>query len=363
VHIEGYRSDSPPSDPTRESIRSHLLKLGFDVVGFTSVAAPDRADYYRKWIAKGCHGDMEWMAHQKELREDPAQVMPEARTLIVVGLNYYQEPTHPELTVARYALGRDYHRLMTKRLKSAVAWMQQYGGSHRALVDTGPILEKPLGMQAGVGWQGKSTILIHRKLGTWLFLGEIITTLDLPADPPERDHCGTCTRCITACPTKAITAPYQLDARRCISYLTIELKGPIPVEFRRAIGNRVYGCDICLEVCPWNRWAQLTREADFQERPLPSLSEVLHWSTQSFEQHFEGSPVRRLGWNRWMRNVCVVAGNSGNRDLVPRLQQLAHHDDPLIAEHAQWALNELTDSDRLTPSTLRRKGRKEARGE
>lgn len=218
---------------------------------------------------------------------------------------------------------------------------ESFGSAQKPYVDTGPVLEKPIAALAGLGWQGKSTILLNREHGTWLFLGFIFTTLELPSDEPAKEHCGTCTRCIDACPTGAITAPFQLDARRCISYLTIEHQGTIPNEFRRAIGDRIYGCDECLDVCPWNRWARETRETKFAARDYPDLRSMLAWTEEDFAEAFAGTPMKRAGLARWHRNVCVALGNIGDADDLPALHKVAHSDDALAAEHAQWAINEI----------------------
>jgi epoxyqueuosine reductase len=239
-------------------------------------------------------------------------------------------------------LGDDYHNLILKRLKKLCRVMREdYDGVQRPYVDTGPLLEKPIAAAAGLGWQGKSTILIEPKRGTWSFLGSIITTLDLPLSEAEKDRCGSCTRCIDVCPTRAITAPYQLDARRCIAYLTIEHDGPIPLEFREAIGDRLFGCDECLDVCPWNRWAKATNEVRFAPRDLPLMREMLKWDVETFAGRFQGSPMRRLKLGRFKRNICVVLGNVGTSADCDSLQVLASGQDALLAEHATWALSRI----------------------
>jgi epoxyqueuosine reductase len=271
--------------------------------------------------------------------------LPGAKSIVVVGLNYWQPQLKGRGRIARYALGEDYHYVMIEKLEALVAEMTASGAGAKVYVDTGPVLEKPLAARAGIGWQGKSTMLIHPKMGPWLLLGEIITTLELEPDEPESDHCGTCTQCITACPTGAITAPYQLDARRCIAYLTIELKGSIPEELRPLIGDRVYGCDECLDVCPWNRFAQTTREARFlvaeENSERDSLHALLEISAAEFKRRFAKSPILRVKRRGLLRNVCVVLGNIGTADDLPALEKAALHEEPLVREHAVWAIAQI----------------------
>jgi epoxyqueuosine reductase len=259
----------------------------------------------------------------------------------MVGLNYYQDEPEMRGRIAKYALGKDYHKLMYKRLKKLCTWMREQGGAQKPYVDTGPVLEKPIAAQAGLGWLGKNTMLLHRKHGTFLFLGTIITSLDLEPDPVEQDHCGSCTRCLDVCPTKAFPAPYQLDASRCISYLTIEHHGSIPMEFREAIGDRIYGCDDCLDVCPWNRWAQTTRESRFLFSGLPDIVVTLDWDEEMFRERFQGTPIMRLKLPRWKRNVCIVLGNSGDSKDLPSLLSLTDGEDEMVAEHARWAIDQI----------------------
>ncbi len=324
-------------DDLKSRLREEAAKLGFEAVGFAPVPAELRREYYLKWIAEGCHGSMDWMERNCDRRLHPVNILPEAKSIVVLGLNYYQQHPESAYRVAKYALGKDYHDFLYKRLKSLCAVMRELGGEQKPYVDTGPVLEKPLAELAGMGWQGKSTILIHRPLGTWLFLGVVFTTLDLPPDAPAKNLCGACTRCLDACPTKAITGPYRLDARRCISYLTIEHDGPIPEEFHHAIGDRVYGCDTCLDVCPWNKWAALTREERLLARPLPALRDTLAWTPEEFTAHFAGSPVKRLKLHRWLRNALVVLGNTGDAVELPAVEALRTHADPMVAWHAERA--------------------------
>lgn len=317
--------------------------LGFSAFGVTAVPVELRADYFRRWLAEGYHGDMAWMAREPERRTDPTRVLPEARSIIVLGANSWQPQPERGYKVATYALGGDYHDVLLQKLKQLCDDMHPHGGVHRPYVDTGPVLEKPLAAAAGLGWQGKNTLLIHRRQGTWLLLGVILTTLELPADTPEPDRCGSCTRCQDACPTQAFPAPYQLDARRCLAYLTIEHKGPIPEEFRVALGDRVFGCDDCLTVCPWNKWAVTTREARFAARPLPPLRETLAWTETDFTRIFSGTPIKRLGLARWWRNALIVLGNTGKPEDVSAVKGLLHHPDPVLAEAAAWAERRLTE--------------------
>lgn len=316
--------------------------LGFHAFGVTAVPVDLRRDYYKKWIAEGQHGTMGWMKRNNERRLHPEALIEEARAIIVLAMNYYQPDPDRSYRIAKYALGDDYHNLIYKRLKKICRYMRdEFGSVQRPYVDTGPLLEKPIAEAAGIGWQGKSTILVEPGQGTWSFLGNIVTTLDLPPAEPGKDRCGSCTRCIDVCPTKAITGPYQLDARKCISYLTIEHDGVIPVEYREAIGDRLFGCDECLDVCPWNKWAVPTEEAKFQPRTLPSLREMLHWDEGTFKDKMQGSPMRRLKLQRFRRNICVVMGNIGGREDLPALEQVASGDDAMVAEHADWAIRQI----------------------
>lgn len=318
-----------------------VRELGFDHWAVASAGQAPHTQQFLEWLQEGCHGDMAWLARDPGRRTNLECVLPGVRSILLVALNYYQDPAPTQARVARYALGQDYHGLIESRLKSLAALLARQGGEQKIYVDTGPVLEKNWAARAGLAWQGKSTMAIHPRLGTWFFIGTILTTLDLPATAPIRDHCGSCTRCMTACPTGAITAPYRLDARRCIAYLTIEHKGPIPVEFREAIGDRVYGCDDCLEVCPWNRWAKATREVAFQEIPRPKPAAMLAWTEAEFRSHFAGSPILRLKRERWQRNLCVVLGNTGSLEDLPSLEAAAAGPSPLVAEHARWAISRI----------------------
>ncbi len=325
----------------RERLRAEALAMGFDVFGVAPVAADVRADYFRRWIADGMHGEMDWLAKNPDRRTDATRVLPEARSIVVVGLNYFQPHPPAAYRIAKYALGADYHDVMLRRLKKLCGVMRSLGGDQKPYVDTGPVLEKPLAAEAGLGWQGKSTILLQRGFGTWLFLGVILTTLELEPSRKEPHRCGSCTRCLDACPTAAIVAPYQLDARRCLAYFTIEHDGPIPEEYRRPLGDRVFGCDECLDVCPWNRWARATQEARFAPRELPPLRETLAWTDEQFVERFRGTPVKRLGLRRWLRNALTVLGNTGTAADLPAVRSLLGHPDAMVAEHAAWAEREL----------------------
>jgi epoxyqueuosine reductase len=337
-----------------KTIKQRAHELGFDACGITSAEPAQHAAFYEQWAAAGKAGEMQWLTREPERRGNPGKVLAGARSIIVVGLNYWQSQPKGRGRIARYALGEDYHHMLLEKLAALTDEITACGASAKVYVDTGPVLEKPLAARAGVGWQGKSTMLIHPKMGPWLMLGEIITTLELQPDAPQRDHCGSCSKCITACPTGAITAPYQLDARRCIAYLTIELKGSIPEELRPLIGDRVYGCDECLDVCPWNRFAQTTREARFlapkndQETrdPLHALLEI---SQAEFKRRFARSPILRVKRRGLLRNVCVVLGNIGTVEDLPALRRAEDHEEPLVREHAAWAVRQIEM--RTHPST------------
>ena len=330
---------------TSAAIKSRGAALGLDVCGITSADPARHAAFYRQWTDEGRAGEMQWLAREPERRTDPRNVLPGAKSIIVAGLNYWQAQPEGRGRIARYALGEDYHHVLLEKLEALAAEITGAGASAKIYVDTGPVLEKPLAERAGVGWQGKSTMLIHPKMGTWLVLGEIITTLELEPDAPMPDHCGTCVKCIEACPTGAITAPYQLDARRCIAYLTIELKGSIPEELRPLIGDRVYGCDECLDVCPWNRFARTTREARFLAQPEETGRDALHAlleiSQPEFKRRFAKSPILRVKRRGLLRNVCVVLGNIGTADDLPALRRAEQHEEPLVREHAAWAVREI----------------------
>ncbi len=337
----------------RAAIRARALDLGFDTVGFarpdTVAAAGARL---RQFLALGRHGGMAWLADKADRRGDPAALWPEARSVVVLGLNYgpADDPLHllalPERgSVSCYARNRDYHDLVKGRLKQLAGWLAaRFDAQVKVFVDTAPVLEKPLAQAAGLGWQGKHTNLVSRTHGSWLFLGSVFTDLALPPDAAEPDRCGTCRACLDACPTNAFPAPYQLDARRCISYLTIELHGPIPREFRAATGNRIYGCDDCLTVCPWNKFAAASREMAFLPRvelTAPLLADLVGLDDADFRAVFSGSPVKRIGRARFVRNVLIAIGNSGDPALVACARARLDDAEPVVRGAAIWALGRL----------------------
>jgi epoxyqueuosine reductase len=334
-------------------IRSHGQALGFQQIGFSDLKL-DRAEAdLEQWLAEGRHGEMEWMARHGRKRSRPAELVPGTRSVITARMDYLPEAATDPLELAergdranisRYALGRDYHKVLRARLKKLAERIEQEIGpfGYRVFTDSAPVLEKPLAAKSGLGWIGKHTNLLNRHAGSWFFLGEVYVDLELPPDPPVRDHCGSCTRCIDACPTGAITGPYQLDARRCISYLTIELKGSIPLAFRSAIGNRVYGCDDCQAVCPWNRYAQFSSEDDFQPRhdlDAPALVDLFAWDEATFLERTAGSAIRRIGHERWLRNLAVALGNAPTApEVIAALRSRADHPSAMVREHVAWAL-------------------------
>ncbi len=344
----------------REAVRARALEEGFDVVRFVRAAAPrDTATRLSTFLEQGFHGTMEWMERNADRRADPALLWPEARSIVVLGANY--APDHDPLddlkqrrsgAISVYARGDDYHDVLKKRLKRLAGFVVgTFGGDAKVFVDTAPVLEKALAQEAGLGWQGKHTNLVSRDFGSWLFLGSLFTTLELAPDEPEVDHCGHCRACLDVCPTRAFPAPYQLDARRCISYLTIEHKDHIPREFRAAIGNRIYGCDDCLAVCPWNKFARTSREARFAARDAlnrPSLSDLARLDDASFRALFRGSAVKRIGRDRFVRNVLIAIGNSGNPALAGEAERLLGDPSPLVRAMAVWALSHLVDKRRFT---------------
>lgn len=330
------------AESLKRLLREAAMELGFTAFGVASVPADLRADYFVRWLERGCHGDMDWMLREPRRRMDVTQVLPEACSVICLGFNYFQTEPARRGRIAKYALGRDYHNFLLKRLKKLCLILRAQGGIQRPYVDTGPILEKPWAAAAGLGWQGKNTLLLHPRAGQWLLLGVILTTLSLPADKPIKDHCGSCMRCVDVCPTKAITGPYQLDARLCISYLTIEHKGSIPVELRPLVGHHLFGCDDCLDVCPWNRWAQKTVEPQLLPKDYPDPGTMLYWDECTFQSATSGTPIKRLGLSRWRRNICVVLGNIGTAQDLPALEFAAGCGDPLVEEHALWALERLS---------------------
>ena len=331
------------------SIRSRALELGFEKVGIARVGEAPHAGFLRQWLSREFHGEMAYMERGPERRMDPSKVLPGARSIVCVAKNYQSPGTHSEDPrvgrISRYAWGDDYHGVLLEQLHVLRAHVASLGGAAKVCVDTNAVLEKPWAQRAGLGWQGKHTNLIARDLGSWFFLGELITDLELDPDPPhEEDFCGTCTSCIDLCPTRAIVAPYVLDSRRCIAYLTIEHRGAIPRELRPLMGNLVFGCDICQDVCPWNKYAKVAPEREFYAREglrAPVLIELLGMTRDDFNRRFKDSPVKRAKHSGFLRNVCVALGNSGDRSAVPALEKALEHDEPLVRAHAAWALGRL----------------------
>ena len=322
-----------------ESLKKESEALGFHNFGVAKVPMELRRDYYNQWIKEGKHGTMSWMENNNERRLNPERLMPEAKSILVFAMNYYQKDPERNFRVAKYALGKDYHSVIYKRLKKICRFLKEnYDSDQKPYVDTGPVLEKPIAEAAGLGWQGKSTILVEKKRGTWSFLGSIVTTLDLPASKEGKDYCGNCTRCMDCCPTQAITSPYKLDASKCISYLTIEHKGSIPHEYREAIGDRVFGCDECLDVCPWNKWAKITNESQFEARSFSDLKTILSWDEEDFKSNLVSSPIKRVKLSGLKRNVALVLGNIGDKDDLPALELLANSDDSVLQEQAEWSI-------------------------
>jgi epoxyqueuosine reductase len=339
----------------KAALAGEARALGFDCVGVTDPdAIADAARHFRSFLDAGAHGDMDWLAANPERRADPRVLWPSVSSVIMLGVNYgpdenplaiLQQRTSGAISV--YAQGDDYHDVIKKRLKALARWLVAISGAEvKVFVDTAAVMEKPLAQAAGLGWQGKHTNLVSREFGSWLFLGAIFTTLDLPRDTADTDHCGSCQACLDICPTSAFPAPYKLDARRCISYLTIESKGPIPREFRKAIGNRIYGCDDCLAVCPWNKFAQAGREAKLAARAelrAASLAGLARLDDAAFRSLFAKSPVKRVGRDRFVRNVLIAIGNSNERALVVEAERLLDDDSPLVRGAAVWALSQLQE--------------------
>ena len=352
-------------DP-KAAIRDRALALGFDAVGFTlaglgAAAKQNLADY----IARGHHGDMGWLAETAARRADPQVLWPDARSIVVLGLNY--APGHDPLrlldrpergAISVYARNRDYHDLIKKRLKALARWMHgELACEVKVFVDTAPVMEKPLAQAAGLGWQGKHTNLVSRDYGSWLFLGEVYTSLELAPHDAETDRCGSCSQCLDICPTDAFPAPYRIDARRCISYLTIEHKGHIAAEFRAAMGNRIYGCDDCLAVCPWNKFAARTDEPAFLPRAelsAPRLADLAWLNDAEFRALFAGSPIKRSGRDRFVRNVLIGLGNTGDATQAPVAEALLDDASPLVRAMAAWALIRLADPPRVEDARRRR---------
>ncbi|WP_340267571.1 tRNA epoxyqueuosine(34) reductase QueG [Sphingobium mellinum] len=336
-------------------LKVEAKRLGFAACAIARAdAAPEAAGRLRQWLEAGHHGDMVWMEERAEQRGSPRGLWPQVRSVVMLGMSY--APGRDPLALAEvgdrgrisvYAQGRDYHDVVKKGLKNLGRWLvDQQQGALKVFVDTAPVMEKPLAQAAGLGWQGKHSNLVSRAHGSWLFLGALYSEIALEPDEPEEDHCGSCTACQAACPTDAFPSPYIVDARRCISYLTIEHKGPIPEEFREAIGNRIYGCDDCLAVCPWNKFADAAAAnrafVGRAELAAPELGDVLTLDDSGFREMFSGSPIKRIGRNRMVRNAAIAAGNSGDRRLIDRLRPLAEDEDAVVSEAARWAIGRLS---------------------
>jgi len=330
----------------KSNIKRISRELGFDDCRVSRAKEASHAEVFRQWIEDGRAGDMKWMERNIERRSDPAVVVEGAFSVVSLAFNYFPGKENPDVDyrIARYAWNEDYHDIIDEKLRDLNLAMEEMGGMQRFYSDTGPVLERDFATDSGLGWNGKSCVQIHKGMGTWFFLAELITTLDLPPDLPMGDHCGKCTRCMVVCPTGAITEPHRVDARKCISYLTIENSGPIPLEYRKAVGDWIYGCDLCQDVCPWNRFAKISRETKFHARQSifqNQLRDFLTLDDDGFRKLFAKSPIKRIKRNRFLRNVCVALGNVGGKKDLPALERAAGDEDALIAEHAAWAIQEI----------------------
>ncbi len=335
-------------------IKQRGKELGFQQIGVSDINVSQAGQQFNAWLAKNYHGEMAYMARNVDKRCQPQLLVANTLTILSARMDYLPEARLSEQVlsaselgfISRYALGRDYHKLMRKRLQKLADHIGQLASNfgYRVFVDSAPVLEKPIAEKAGLGWIGKHSNIVNKKAGSWFFLGEIFTSLPLPVDDKAENHCGTCQACIDICPTRAIVAPYDVDARRCISYLTIELRGSIPVEFRKAMGNRIYGCDDCQLVCPWNRFAQLSCERDYQPRHEldgAQLTTLFDWDEQNFLTKMEGSPIRRIGHESWLRNIAIALGNATTTDaIINSLKTRLAHPSAMVREHVQWALKE-----------------------
>lgn len=342
-----------PAQTLVAELRARATALGFDSFGIAAAdARPDLPAKLDAALAAGWHGDMDWMAETAERRASPNGMWPAAKSVILLGINYGPETDPLAIlgekslgSISVYARNRGYHEIIKGKLKEIAGLLARRTAAEvKVFVDTAPLMEKPLAEAAGLGWQGKHSVLVSREFGSWLFLGAILTSADLPADAPHAESCGSCTRCLDICPTNAFPAPFQLDARRCLAYLTVEHKGPIPVEFRAPMGNRIYGCDDCLAVCPWNKFASISREARLRARPeleRPALAELVQLDDARFRALFAGSPIKRIGLARFLRNVLIAIGNSDDATLIPLVEARLDAEDALVRGAAVWALRRL----------------------
>ncbi|MBF0369723.1 MAG: tRNA epoxyqueuosine(34) reductase QueG [Magnetococcales bacterium] len=342
----------------KEALRAQALAIGFDVARFAPATPPPTADNLLPWLEKGCHGEMAWLTQNTARRQDPGQLMEGVGVVLVLGSNYRPAEsfchTPPRMGISAYARNNDYHDHLKKRLKRLSRWLRDHLGEEvntRGFVDTAPVMEKPLAATCGIGWQGKNALLISRQYGAWLLLSELFLPFPLPPDPPEPDRCGSCNRCQLACPTGALDIPYRLEARNCIAYLTVEYKGPIPLHLRRAMGNRVFGCDDCIEACPWNRFAPATGDEAFLPREsltAPSLLEFADLDEDTFRAVFRKSPIKRIGRERFLRNLAVALGNWGAPEALSALERLRDDPSPLVQSHALWGLDAALMPDKNT---------------
>ncbi len=357
------------SKKLQKSLHHEAMEAGFDVLGIVGVdELPDLGEVLASFVEAGRHGDMGWLEEHMERRRHPLGLWPDVRSVIMLGMNYGPEdnplPALEHKTngiISVYAKGKDYHTIINKRLKRVAGWLHRETGAQvKIFVDTAPVTEKPLAVSAGLGWQGKHSNVVSRNFGSWLFLGAIFTTHELPTSEGTSDHCGGCQRCLDICPTDAFVEPYQLDARRCISYLTIEYKGHISRELRQKMGNHIFGCDDCLAICPWNKFAQLAREQRFHARPEcdnPALRDLLKLDDAAFRERFKGTPIKRAGRDCFVRNVLIACGNSGDDSLVPQIEPLLKDAAPVVRAMAVWALGRLMQDDQFL--TLQRSHEKE----
>ena len=346
------------SEYLTKSIKDKALEIGFDLVGISPVGTFPENQFYKEWLGRGFAGEMKYMEKEPEKREDIRKLFPEAKSVISCGLNYntgypysVKENDGQKGWISRYAWGEDYHEVMQRKLLILLEFIKgaaPQGVKARIYVDTGPLLERVYGKYSGIGWFGKNTCLINQKIGSWIFVGEIITSIELDYDSPSPDRCGTCTRCIDACPTGALLEPYVLDSRLCISYLTIEHRGMIPLEHRGKTGNNIFGCDICQDVCPWNRRAKVTDESSFKPRDglyNPGLAALSQLTGEDFRRVFKGNTIKRARRNGLLRNIIVAMGNSGLKEFIPYLKELLKDKDPIVRAHSAWALSKLEGED------------------